>query len=365
MKNPRKSREISRFALLAVLLFTGAASAFSGSSFTATGVLGMVPNSMSDDATIVVGTGFFGIPNYYYTEAGGAVVIGDGCGGPLSISGDGTTVVGCHVDKDGNQNAAKWLGGTRWQDLGSEAGAVPCGDLLSQPYGVNHDGSLAVGLLWRAQVCHANAGTWDLINGGPATVLPTLLDGPATRANAVNADGSVIVGWQDQPDGQRTAAKWVNTVPELILTDSGEFNGEALAVSADGKTIVGLGYAFGSEAWIWRFRGNITPIGMSGGNKGDFFAVDVSDDGRVVVGFVRKGLFKQNAFIWRSGGKGAAYLADFLQGRGAVIPAGWNLNVASIISPDGNTIYGWGFNPGGQVEMFKAVLNAPTAGPGN
>ena len=358
----RFSVRIHSFSLLALLMLVGAAPASPGASFTATGVLGMVPNSMSDDAAIVVGTCFFGIPNYYYTEAGGVVVIGDGCGGPLSISGDGTTVVGCEIDGNGNQNAAKWLGGTSWRNLGSEAGAVPCDTLLSQPYGVNQNGSLAVGLLWRVMQCHANGGTWDLVNGGPATVLPTLFDGPATRANAVNADGSVIVGWQDQPTGQRTAAKWVNSVPELILTSDGAFNGEALAVSADGGTIVGYGYNFGQDAWIWRARTGVTPIGMSARIMGEFFAVDVSDDGKVVVGFIRKGLFNQTAFIWRYG-RGAAYLDQFIKKHGAVIPDGWNLNVASIISPDGNTIYGWGFNPGGQVEMFKVALNAPTAGP--
>ena len=160
----------------------------------------MLPTSMSDDASIVVGIGILRRLRTFTTRRLAALsVIGDGCfNGLPSISGDGTTVLGCHVDAQGNENAAKWLGGTSWQDLGSEAGAVPCGTSLSGAYGVNQDGSLAVGLLWRAQVCHANAGYWDLINGGPATVLPMLFDGPATRANAVNADGSVIVGWQDQ-----------------------------------------------------------------------------------------------------------------------------------------------------------------------
>lgn len=54
-------------------------------------------------------------------------------------------------------------------------------------------------------------------------------EGPATRANAVNASGNVIVGWQDQPTGERTAAKWVYSgtgyVEELILTTGGGFNG--------------------------------------------------------------------------------------------------------------------------------------------
>ena len=354
---------IKRFIFLAVLCLGAAASAFSGATFTPTGVIDMIPTSMADDATIVVGTGPFGAPNLYYTEANGASVIGDGCSNGLpSISGDGGTVLGCHVDGNGNENAAKWLGGTSWQDLGSEVGAVPCGTSLSGPYGVNRDGSLGVGLLWRAMVCHANAGTWDLVGGGPATVLPTLFDGPATRANAVNADGSVIVGWQDQPTGERTAAKWVNTVPELILTNDGGLNGEAHAVSADGKTIVGEGYDFGSLAWIWRAGNGVIPIGLTthGNQKGSFTALDVSDDGRIVVGFLRKGGLKERAFIWARG-KGATFLEAYLTNHGGVIPAGWSLKVASLISADGKTIYGWGFNPDGLIEMFKVDLDSPAA----
>ena len=69
----------NRFALLAILTFLGAASASAEVGFFPTGVIDMIPTSMSDDASIVVGTGIFGAPNLYYTEAGGAVVIGDGC----------------------------------------------------------------------------------------------------------------------------------------------------------------------------------------------------------------------------------------------------------------------------------------------
>ncbi len=345
---------------LFALLLVGPVSAFAGATFTATGVE-MIPTGMSDDASIVVGTGYFGAPNLYYTEASGVAVIGDGCSNGLpAISGDGGTVLGCHVDQNGNENAAKWLGGTSWQDLGSEAGAVPCGTSLSGAYGVNQNGSLGVGLLWRAQVCHANAGTWDLVNGGPATVLPTLFDGPATRANAVNADGSVIVGWQDQLNGERSAAKWVNGVPELILTDAGELNGEAMAVSADGKVIVGSGYAnFGHSAWISREGEGVSPLGggKQGRRKRTYFALDVSNDGQIVVGFIRGGHFKERAFLWRDH-KGVL-LQDFIVNQGAVVPDGWTLMVSSIISPDGNTIYGWGINPSGSIEMFKVGLNTP------
>jgi uncharacterized membrane protein len=354
------SMKINRFALLALLTLIGAAPSFSRTTFTATGVIDMIPTSMSDDASIVVGTGFFQVPNLYYTEAAGASVIGDGCSSGLpSISGDGTTVLGCHVDVNGKLNAAKWLGGTSWQDLGSEAGALPCDAFLSGAWGVNQDGSLGVGLLWRAQICHANAGYWDLINGGPAIVLQMLFDGPASRANAVNADGSVIVGWQDQPTGERSAAKWVNGVEELILTPGGRLNGEAHAVSADGNTIVGGGYAFGEGAWIWQPEAGVRPIlpeRIFG--EGSLTALDVSDDGKIVVGFSTN----NRAFIWRKGA-GARNLITFLRSRGAVVPDGWHLIAASLISADGNTIYGWGFNPDNLVEMFKVELNAPAARP--
>jgi len=226
---------------------------------------------------------------------------------------------------------------------------------LSGPWAVNQDGSLGVGLLWRAQVCHANAGYWDLVNGGPAKVLQMLFDGPSSRANAVNADGSVIVGWQDQLNGERTAAKWVNGVEELILTPSGGLNGEAMAVSADGNTIVGLGYNQRDDAWIWRPATGVERISKGRGKS--LILLDVSDNGKTAVGFTREGAHdrQQRAFLWKHG-KGAALLSKYLADSGVVVPEGWDLKVASLISADGNTVYGWGFNPDNLIEMFKVEL---------
>lgn len=363
------------FALLAILTFAGAAPAFSaGSTFTATGVIDMLPTSMSDDASIVVGVGTYGTPNLYYTEANGASVIGDGCpSGAPAISGDGTTVIGCNTDAQGKWNAAKWLGGTSWLDLGTVDGGVSCDSFLSGAYGVNQDGSLAVGLLYLPQLCKASAGTWDLANGG-ASLLPNMFgsDKTYTRANAVNADGGVIVGWQDQLDGERTAAKWVNGVEEIILTPSGGFNGEAQAVSADGNTIVGGGYDFGSSAWIWTPKTGVQPLGMNAASEqagaplpaspAAYIATGVSDDGKIVVGNVRAG-FTNRACLWKRGQDRTFFLDDFITRRGAVVPAGWSLSSASVISADGKTVYGWGINPDNLVEMFKVVLNTPTTGP--
>src|SRR5262249_5118405 len=134
------SMKTKRFPLLALLTLAGAVPAFSGTSFTPTGVIDMIPTSMSNDASIVVGTGTSGVPNLYYTEAGGAGVIGDGCfRGLPAISGDGTTVLGCHTDEQGLWNAARWLGGTSWLDLGTVAGGIPCDLFLSGAYSVNRE----------------------------------------------------------------------------------------------------------------------------------------------------------------------------------------------------------------------------------
>jgi len=84
---------------------------------------------------------------------------------------------------------------------------------------------------------------------------------------------------------------------------------------------------------------------------------DLSDDGRIAVGFVRRG-FTEDAFIWGKS-NGTASLYSYITTRGAVVPAGWSLTVASVISPDGRTIYGWGFNPDNLIEMFKVVLGTP------
>jgi len=350
--------KINRFALLALLTFLGAGPAFSGSTFTATGVIDMIPTSMSDDGSIVVGVGTFGTPNLYYTESGGAVVIGDGCSsGQPAISGDGTTIVGCNVDSQGNGNAAKWLGGTSWLDLGTVDGGVPCDLFLSGSWALNQDGSLAVGLVYLPQLCQASAGTWDLINGGPATALPKLFQDRASRANAVNGDGTIIVGWQDQFSGERVAAKWVNGVEELILTQDGSINGEAMAVSADGNTIVGGNYGYlGHDAWIWHPDTGVQPIGRP--SRESFTALDVSDDGQTVVGFTSH----SRPFVWREG-KGTFYFLNFLRSRGAVVPDGFRMIAASTISADGNIVYGWGFNADFLVEMFKAELKTPAAGP--
>jgi hypothetical protein len=85
----------------------------------------LIPIDMSADGTKVVGSSYFGSPIFSWSKDGGIAQLGGGCtAGQVSISGDGSTIVGCVVDATGVQQAATWLGGTDWNPLGSVAGAV-------------------------------------------------------------------------------------------------------------------------------------------------------------------------------------------------------------------------------------------------
>src|SRR5262245_1213935 len=123
-----------------------------------------------------------------------------------------------------------------------------------------------------------------------------------------------------------------------------------MAVSADGRTIVGGAYDFGNSAWIRRPQTGVQPIEVSGGGANAMStALDVSDNGKIVVGFCRNGP-NTHAFISTNGREGI-FLDKYLANHGVVLPVGWSLNVASLISADGNTIYGWGINPDRLIEM--------------
>ena len=170
-------------------------------------------------------------------------------------------------DENGNGVSAKWLGGTDWQPQESIPKAVPCDTSLSSACGIDFFGQTLVGLGWLPQVCRAHGAVWDLVNGGPATDLGSLVEGSASRANAISGDGHIIVGWQDSEVGERSGARWVDGVareqsvgrPRGWIFRNGKFIwmteqvigkkkfapgwiiNAITAISGDGKTIAGEG----------------------------------------------------------------------------------------------------------------------------
>jgi probable HAF family extracellular repeat protein len=75
------------------------------------------------------------------------------------------------------------------------------------------------------------------------------LGGWESMAKGVSADGSVVVGWAQNAEGYQRAFRWtaaggmedLNITNAHLLTD-GSVLLEALAISPDGRYIVGSGY---------------------------------------------------------------------------------------------------------------------------
>ncbi len=123
----------------------------------------------------------------------------------------------------------------------------------------------------------------------------------SASASGISADGSIVVGEIFDGNGRRVAVKWVDGVP-LFLTGLGNSGGEfALAVSADGRVIVG-GYhdltLLKHRAYVWT-----DGVGMADRQAISFgglasTASAISGNGRVVIGTADISTTVSHAFRW-------------------------------------------------------------------
>lgn len=167
---------------------------------------------------------------------------------------------------------------------------------------VSGDGRYVVGWGTLSETGDDRALLWS---EGGALSLGTLPGGLWSRALAVNADGTAVVGISDSETGPRAFARLQETQALLDLTPMTE----ALAVDGAGETIVGRA---GDQAAIWRARtGEVRAI-----------ATELSDG----------------------------------------IPVGWNLQAATGISDSGEVVVGYGSSPTSPVEQaWAAYFGAPCA----
>ncbi|TWT85342.1 hypothetical protein Pla123a_01490 [Posidoniimonas polymericola] len=184
--------------------------------------------------------------------------------------------------------------------------------------------------------------------GNPPLPFASLVPVPQeTTANAVSADGKVVVGvdrvlWGPEVDARtpymlEQAVMWTEDlgwkyIPPFRLPPGPEFIGsEAVDVSAEQGRVVGHAFLLSTDATT-----TVDPALLDG---------DIDAFGRL-----------QAPFLWDRQ-HGMRPLARVLAGDYGLEMEGWRLLEVGAISDDGTTIVGTGINPDGQQEAWRAVLH--------
>ncbi len=261
------------------------------------------------------------------------------------ISGDGTTIVG------GAQNT-ELSGSTafRWTESG---GFVSMGLLAGSSQSVardaSHNGSVIVGTASNGPGSGTQAFRWTESGGMQGL-------GGGTEALAVSGDGNTVVGILGTgPQAfYWTQAQGMQMLPMLDATGSSRATG----VNSNGSIIVGRSGVGGGRATMWI---NGVPTDLSGGVTSAVLSPgSVSDNGSVVAGQLNLGSGGLFAGVWTQQ-TGMTKLSDFLTANGVTIPAGLNLFTCTAISADGMTFAGYTRatvdNP--QVQGFIATIPTP------
>jgi hypothetical protein len=377
---------------LATLLATSAFAASRGVEFLPVGLFPMcdeVPPgefcdnfplttavSMSGDGQIITGMHAFFSGGYRWTEETGLQNLGPVNGG-VYVSSDGSTIASTFFDDTFSWGwSAIWAGGfypdMTWDRTPLMPGFSPCGGSGQSLYDVNGDGSITVGLSWEDLDGNGNGcdgATAYITQGGATTMLENSVNNDSTRANAVNADGSVIVGWMQT--NSREASKWVNGVqsflcPNAIGAGGDQFCSEGWDVTPDGSamlTSMATPADFNTRATIVYADGSYEQLPFPDAPFDPFWdsfqGWAISDDGNTVVGeFGGGGFFGSPPYpvVWNRDLGFTLDLQLFLIGQGLDDLFFWFLDDATTVSADGKLLAGSGGNPDGWIEAYRVDL---------
>ncbi|MBN1910628.1 MAG: PEP-CTERM sorting domain-containing protein [Pirellulales bacterium] len=284
---------------------------------------------------------------FRWTAATGMVGLGDLPGSTqnstaYAASYDGSTIVGVSFSDLGSEPF-------RWTQAEGMVGLGVRGSAL----GVSADGSVIVGFHNIENDPLGKAFRWTVSDG-----IQDLgaLRGPQSWANDVSADGSVIVGYSGEGDDvQYEAFVWTAETGMVSLDDElgGNYQNNAMAVSADGSVVVG---SYGSDAFAWSLDSGRIDLGsMPDVIYAD--ARDVSADGSVIVGMAETP-DRHEPFLWNAE-DGMRFLSDILTDDYGVDLTGWELQYVHGLSDDGKIIVGTGLNPAGHIASWIAIVPEP------
>ena len=222
----------------------------------------------------------------------------------LSISADGSTVVGTEQLSGGARFATRWSAATGTVDMRT----VP---------GMPSEGS-----------------------GSTSGVV----------ARGVSGDGSTIVGCTINT----TSCSWIWTAGSNTATPLPSALSSMWALSADGGTVVGSGGSTAFGAALWTAADGVTMLHL--GDNAE--ARDVSGDGSMVTGYYyRNG--SQTAFAWDRE-HGFCSLQDTLVNDYHLDLAGWRLLSWAYVSDDGHTFTGLGLDATGHFGGWVATIPEPS-----
>jgi probable HAF family extracellular repeat protein len=180
-----------------------------------------------------------------------------------------------------------------------------------------------------------------------------------SEAYGISPDGSTIVGTSDSAIGSQAMRYTAGEGMVGLGLPPGASYGGAVAASTNGSVIAGYNnFAGNDHAFRWTTSGGMTDLGVL---PGDSFseATAVSADGSIVVGQSAPDFNQQRAFIWDEA-NGMRDLKSVIVADNPDL-ANWTLRSANAISADGKTIVGVGKNPDGNIEGFTAVLEVQPA----
>ncbi len=329
--------------------------------------------AISADGSTVVGSSNSATGNEAFRWRDGVMTVleplpGYSDSAALGVSGDGSVVVGesRHVNGGGDAQACLWSSS---DPVSLDFPESPWNQ-WSNASGVSRDGHVITGAV-STELCGCGTvqavkwvdGTPMLLGDLPGGGFDSATDGPCS------ADGSVICGRGTTASSQYyQACVWrdgqLSTLP--FLEGANPETSQALAVSGDGRTIVGFSSSARSvhdrnhgEACRW-VDGAAEGLGDLAGGNVVSIAWATSDNGRVIVGIGNRsggGLDGGAAFVWDPI-HGIRELRQVLLDAGADV-AGWDLYAATGVSADGSTIVGTGRNPAGAAEGFIAWITDP------
>ncbi|HEY1684527.1 MAG TPA: hypothetical protein VGG19_07180 [Tepidisphaeraceae bacterium] len=314
-------------------------------------------SGLSADGAVVIGTSndlpvrwtAAGVQNLGVLPSSGTAVYTAAHG----VSADGSVVVGTSLSSNQAQ-AFEWTATTGITALGGVAAGND-----SQAYGVSADGTVIAGYAEISKVTQAvewtrSAGMVE-IGGSNSTI-------PSSIGEGVSGNGQVLVGIGNTASGV-VGFRWTAASGMQNLNSNAVFGGivtrRAYAANEDGSVIVGEGgLANGTtQAFRWTTTAGITGLGTLPGFSTASVALAVDADGSTIVGDANSAS-SDAVFIWDPV-HGMQNLQQVLTSQDGLNLTGWTLIDALAISPDGQTIAGDGIDPAGHEEAWIATLPEP------